>query len=280
MDEEQRRRELADFLRTRRARITPAEVGLPQTARRKTAGLRREEVAQLASVGVTWYTWLEQERDIHVSSQVLESIARALQLTADEQAHLFLLAGQTPPLIASQAQEQVSPFLTKFLQHLGTNPAYITGRRWDLLAWNRAACAILGNFDGMSAHERNIVHFIFTNQEPRHRLLDWEGTAQRILAQFRASSSQYTGDPQFATLINELQHSSPEFASWWPRHDVQGRRDGRKEIMHPQLGYIAFENSVFQASDAPELKVTIYLPATEETADKLKQLLAQEEIRT
>ena len=279
MDEEKRRRELADFLRTRRARITPTEVGLIQTARRKTAGLRREEVAQLASVGVTWYTWLEQGRDIHVSSQVLESLASALQLTADEQAHLFLLAGQAPPPVVSQAQERISPFLIKFLQQLGTNPAYITGRRWDLLAWNRAACTILGDFDSMPAHERNIVHFIFTNKEARSHLVDWEGTAQRILAQFRASSSQYTSDPRFAALINELQHSSSEFAQWWPRHDVQGRRDGRKEILHPLVGSLTFENSVFQPSEAPDLKVTIYLPSTDETADKLKQILMEEEVR-
>ncbi len=280
MDEEKKRKELADFLRTRRARITPAEVGLPQMARRKTAGLRREEVAQLASVGVTWYTWLEQGRDIRVSNQVLESVASALHLTADEQAHLFLLAGQAPPPLASTAQEQVSPFLSKFLQQPGANPAYITGRRWDILAWNRAACAILGDFDSVPAHERNIVHFIFTNQEIRRRLVDWEGIAQRVLAQFRASSSQYTDDPQFALLIHELQHRSPEFAHWWSQHDVRGRRDGRKEILHPQVGYLVFENSVFQPSDAPEPKVTIYLPAIEETADKLKQLLAQEETRS
>ncbi|MBO0782713.1 MAG: helix-turn-helix domain-containing protein [Ktedonobacteraceae bacterium] len=278
MTDGERRQELADFLRTRRARLVPAEVGLPLTARRKTVGLRREEVAQLASVGVTWYTWLEQGRDIHVSAQVLDSLAQALRLSADEKAHLFLLAGQVPLPHPSAVQEQISPFLQKFLEHLGTTPAYITGRRWDLLAWNRGACEIFGDFAAMSPDACNILHFIFTNSELRRRLLDWEGIAQRALAQFRASSSRYRDDAQFAALIKDLQQVSPEFARWWPRHDVRGRQDGRKELVHPQVGYLAFDHSTFQVNDPPDLRVTVYLPASEETASKLEHLLVQENI--
>ncbi len=268
----ERRSELANFLRTRRSQLSPAEVGLPRTARRKTAGLRREEVAQLADVGVTWYTWLEQGRDITVSSQVLESLAKSFRLTPAEKAHLFLLAGQAPPMQPVPQQEQVSPFLTRFLEHLGTSPAYITGRRWDVLAWNRAASRVIADFAAIPVAERNIVRFIFTDKEYRRSVVDWEGIAQRALAQFRASSSQYPNDAQLSALISELQQLSPEFACWWSKHEVQGRQDGRKEIIHPQVGSLVLEHSTFQIDGSPGLKMVVYLPACEEAARKLEQL--------
>ncbi len=273
MTDNEQRDELANFLRTRRARLSPAEVGLPRTARRKTAGLRREEVALLASVGVTWYTWLEQGRDINVSVQILDSLARTLQLSVEEKAHLFLLAGQTPPQYPVSQQEHVSPFLLKFLEHQGANPAYITGRRWDVLAWNRAACQVIADFAAMPVEERNIVRLIFSNEEFRRRFVDWEGIAQRILAQFRASSSQYRDDEQLAALITDLQRCSPEFACWWPRHEVRGRQDGQKELVHPQAGLLALDHSTFQIDGSPGLKMVVYLPANEETARKLEFFL-------
>ncbi|HEY4387074.1 MAG TPA: helix-turn-helix transcriptional regulator [Ktedonobacteraceae bacterium] len=278
MTDNERRKELADFLRIRRARLAPAEVGLPRTARRKTVGLRREEVAQLASVGVTWYTWLEQGRDIHVSSQILDSLAQVLRLSSVEKAHLFLLADQAPPLPSSDAQEQITPFLQKFLVQLGTSPAYIMGRKWDLLAWNCAACSLFGDFASQPPHERNMMRLIFTSSELRHLLVDWEGVAQRSLAQFRASSSRYVDDAQFGVLVKELQQVSPEFALWWPRHDVQGRQDGRKELHHPQVGYLALDHSTLQVNDQPELKVAIFLPASEEDAHKLELLSRSSEV--
>jgi transcriptional regulator with XRE-family HTH domain len=271
MDNEQRS-ELANFLRTRRSQLSPEEVGLPRTARRKTAGLRREEVAQLAAVGVTWYTWLEQGRDIHVSTQVLDSLAQTFRLTPAEKAHLFLLAGQTSPTHPVPQQEHVSPFLSRLLEHMGTNPAYITGRRWDVLAWNQAACWIIADFATMPVEERNIVRLIFTNEEFRRRCVDWENIAQRVLAQLRASSSQYQHDAQLGGLIRDLQQHSPEFARWWSRHEVQERQDGRKEFIHPVVGSLVLEHSTFQIEDAPGLKMVIYLPVCEETARKLEQL--------
>jgi transcriptional regulator with XRE-family HTH domain len=275
MTENQQRIELANFLRTRRARLSPTDVGLPRTSRRKTAGLRREEVAQLASVGVTWYTWLEQGRDINVSVQVLDSLAQTLRLTPDEKTHLFLLAGQAPPPYPAPLQEHVSPFLRKFIAYQGTNPAYITNRRWDVLAWNRAACLVIANFAAMPIEERNIVRFIFTDEEYRRRFVDWEGIAQRVLAQFRASSSQYHNDAQFGALITDLQRRSPEFARWWPHHEVQGRQDGCKELNHPQVGSLALEHSTFQIDGSPGLKMVAYLPACEETARMLELLYAR-----
>jgi transcriptional regulator with XRE-family HTH domain len=271
MDNEQRS-ELANFLRTRRSLLSPEEVGLPRTARRKTAGLRREEVAQLASVGVTWYTWLEQGRDIHVSTQVLDSLAQTFRLTPAEKAHLFLLAGQASPAHPVPQQEHVSPFLSRLLEHMGTNPAYITGRRWDVLAWNQAARWIIADFATMPVEERNIVRLIFTNEEFRHRCVNWEGVARRVLAQLRASSSQYQHDAQLGGLIRDLQQRSPEFARWWSRHEVQERQDGRKELIHPAVGSLVLEHSTFQIEDSPGLKMVVYLPACEETARKLEQL--------
>lgn len=274
----EQRGELANFLRTRRARLSPTDVGLPRTARRKTVGLRREEVAQLAGVGVTWYTWLEQGREINVSVQVLDSLARTLRLSAEEKAHLFLLAGQIPPQHPAPQQEQVSPFLQKFLEHQGSSPAYIMGRRWDILAWNRAACQVITNFAALPIEERNIVRFIFTHEEFRRRFVDWEAMAQRILAQFRASSSQYRDDEQLGALMTDLQHCSPEFACWWPRHEVQGRQDGQKELLHPQAGLLALDHSTFQIDGSPGLKMVVYLPVNEETTKKLEQLYKQEEV--
>lgn len=272
MTENEQRLELANFLRIRRNQLSPTAVGLPRTARRKTAGLRREEVAHLAGVGVTWYTWLEQGRDIHVSTQVLESLAHTFRLTPAEKAHLFLLSGQASPAHPVPELEQVSPFLSRFLEHMGTSPAYITGRRWDVLAWNRAACQVFANFTTMPAEERNIIRLIFTNEEYRRRCVDWEGVALRVLAQLRASHGQYHDDVQLSALIQEFQQRSPEFAHWWSRHEVQERQDGQKEFLHPLVGSLVLEHSTFQMEDTPGLKMVVYLPACEETARKLEQL--------
>lgn len=272
MTQNELRSELANFLRTRRSHLLPEEVGLPRVARRKTAGLRREEVAHLAGVGVTWYTWLEQGRDIHVSTQVLESLAHTFRLTPAEKAYLFLLAGQTSPAYPVPQQEQVSPFLFRLLKQMGTNPAYITGRRWDVLAWNHMACQVFVNFATVPVEERNIVHFTFTNKEYRRHIVDWEGVAQRVLAQFRTSYSQYRNDAQFHALITELQQRSPEFVCWWSKYEVQGRQDGRKELIHPQIGSLVLDHSSFQIDGSPGLKMVVYLPAYEETARKLEQL--------
>ncbi len=172
----------------------------------------------------------------------------------------------------SVACEQVSPFLARLLEHMGTNPAYITGRRWDVLAWNQAACQVFTNFATMPQEERNIVRLIFTNEEYRHRCVDWEGVAQRLLAQLRASSSQYRQDAQLNQLITELQQRSPTFARWWSRHEVQERHEGQKEFRHPLVGLLVLEHNTFQIEDTPGLKMVVYLPACEETARKLEQL--------
>ncbi|MBA2678668.1 MAG: helix-turn-helix domain-containing protein [Ktedonobacteraceae bacterium] len=275
MSDEQRRQDLADFLRTRRMRLLPEQVGLISGGRRRTPGLRREEVAQLANVGVSWYTLLEQGRDIHPSSEVLQSIADALQLTPDERHHLFLLADQQHPVDTHASHEQVSPALHRVLDALNPVPAYVIGHCWDYLAWNTSAEHVLLLSESVPPYDYNAVWRIFANPLSHHIYNpEWELVAQRVLAEFRADSVRYADDEWFKRLIADLQRVSPEFRAWWPRHDVLGRADARKDIEHPLVGCLMFEHTTLQVPTMPELKVMIYtpLPGTD-TLAKLQQLM-------
>ena len=274
--EDQRLQELGDFLRTRRARLAPEDVGLPRGNRRRAPGLRRAEVAQLAGVSVDWYTWLEQGRPITVSTQVLESLVQALHLNANEREHLFFLAHQQPPPERAMEPETVSATLQHFLDHQGLSPAFVLGRRWDVVAWNEAARVVFGDFGQMTTRERNAVWRIFTSPTHRQLLVDWEGNARRLLAQFRASCGRYPGDPRLTELIHDLMLRSPEFRAWWPDHEVLGAPEGHKTLNHPQAGYLLFEHLTFQVFDAPDLKVNVYTPLDEaDTPAKLSQLLSE-----
>lgn len=267
----QRLGELSDFLRTRRARLTPGEMGFPE-GRRRTPGLRREEVAQLAHMSSTWYTWLEQGRDISVSVQVLEGLALALKLTPEERAHLFMLTQQTAPDPPIQ-QESISSVHQQVLDHFEAGPAYITGRWWDILAWNQSACLLFGDYSVMPLRERNFIWFFFTNAAHRHMLLNWEEHAQFVLARFRSTCSRYLGDQRLTELIEDLQRVSPEFRQWWPRHDVYGRPYGRKEYEHPAAGRLVFEYTAFQATEAPDLRFVVYTPLPgSDTPQKFRKL--------
>ena len=271
------RRELAEFLRTRRARLSPEQIGFPAGTRRRTPGLRREEVAQRAAVSPSLYTWLEQGREIRVSPQVLESLARALQLDRSEREHLFLLAGQPVPLARPAPAEAVSPALQQILDQQGIAPAHITGRRWDILAWNRPAATVLEDFGAVSALERNTIWRIFTNPVVRRVIVDWEDTARGLLAYFRMSYSRNIGDPSFTELIDALMEASPEFRDWWPRHDVLSTPDGRKVLNHPVVGRLLFELTTLQVYDALDLKLCIYVPVAESgTIEKLRQMLGDD----
>lgn len=277
MSDEQRRQDLADFLRTRRMRLSPEQVGLIRGGRRRTPGLRREEVAQLANVGVSWYTLLEQGRAIHPSSDVLQSIANALQLTPDERYHLFLLADQQHLVETHTSHEEVSPALRRVLDALNPVPAYIMGRRWDFLAWNTTAGHIFLPSKPVPPYEYNAVWRIFA--DPTNRYVynpKWEQVAQKVLAEFRADSARYADEEWYKHLIADLQRVSPEFRAWWPRHDVRGRSDAFKDIEHPLLGCLMFEHTTLQVPTMPELKIMIYtpLPGTD-TLEKLQQLMDQ-----
>ena len=269
-----RRDELADFLRQRRASVQPEQVGLPGGGRRRTPGLRREEVAQLAGVGTTWYTWLEQGRDVRASMEVLEAIAGALQLTPAERTHLVLLGrGEQPPPRRAPA-ERVAPTLRRLVENLGGNPAYILGRRWDYLAWNRAATEILGDLDAVPKPERNHVWLTFMDPARRELFTDWKRSIRLLVARFRADSAHHVGDPSFEELITALQASSPEFCKLWKRHEVADKGVGRKELNHPTAGRLVFEHAVFNPSESPEQRLILYTPLPEQdTPAKLAQLL-------
>lgn len=272
MNEQQRRAELADFLQTRRARLEPAQVGLPKGSRRRVPGLRREEVAELAGIGVTWYTWLEQARPVNVSLQTLEQIAQALQLDSQEREHLFLLAGQSPPLAVSSG-ELVTASMQQVLDSLEPNPAYITCPRWDLLAWNRAACLVFSGFDRKPLAERNLLWLAFTDQAMRQLFINWAGFARCLLLHFRADYGRSTGDLRWAELIAALQKVSPEFRSWWSCHDVARPLDWQKELDHPVVGKLLLNSSTFGVHPTGNLRLIVYTPVAEtDTASKLQRL--------
>lgn len=263
MQKDDRRQALANFLRTRRARLSPDEVGLRPGLRRRTPGLRREEVAQLANIGTSWYVWLEQGRDVHPSAAVLESLAQALQLTPNERRHLFLLAGQALPPPVSPAEESIGLALQPVLDDLNPSPAYVLGRRYDYLVWNKAADVLFTMSetlsDTSSPYARNMVWRLFTSPTMRDRP-NWEAVARATLAEFRTASARYPGEPSFEDLIEELKQVSPEFCRWWPHHDVRSALDGHKVIQHPTLGSLEFEHFTLQVLNNPDIRIMIYTP--------------------
>ncbi|SFD54937.1 Helix-turn-helix domain-containing protein [Paenibacillus catalpae] len=276
MDDSVRLIELAQFLRTRRARLSPEQAGLPGSGRRRTPGLRRGEVALLAGVSIDWYTWLEQARPIQVSAQVLDSISRALQLGTDERKHLFLLALPQLPADLSNEEDIISESLQSFLDHQGASPAYVTDQRLIVKAWNKAANTIYGPYDKMPERERHTVWRTFLSPNVRQLLQEnWEKHARHRLAIFRAAYGKFPGDPWWMEMINELQLASDDFREWWPQHDVLSGPEGEKINYHPEAGLLIFNQISFAVSDSPHLTVTVNLPADEQTVSKMNQLLAK-----
>jgi transcriptional regulator with XRE-family HTH domain len=271
LQESERRQALADFLRKRRACLSPADVGLPPGLRRRTPGLRREEVAQLANMGTSWYVWLEQGRDVHPSAQVLESLAQALRLTPNERRHLFLLAGQPLPPHVSAEEESASPALQQVLDDLDPTPAYAMGRRYDCLAWNKAADGLFAISEASSRYAHNLIWRLFTSPTMREDP-HWEMIARGTLAEFRAASARYPGDGWFEELIEDLKQVSPEFCLWWPHHDVRSSLDSHKVIEHPTLGHLEFEHLTLQILNNPDIRIMIYTPNVE-TRAKLQRFL-------
>lgn len=267
----QRRTELRDFLRTRRARLTPADVGLESSGRRRTPGLRREEVAVLAGVGVSWYTWLEQGRDIGVSDQVLDAVARALRLDEPERVHLYRLAGHNPPQAAGTGDGRLNPALRHLLDAWSPNPAYLLDRHWNYLGFNETADLTFG----LAEEDPNCLRTFFCSERYRARLRYWDESAPSVIAGFRADAARYAGDVAFSELADELKAASPVFAELWERHDVRGRPQGIKEFDHPDAGYLAFEHTTLQLSDRPDLRLVLYAPQPQTaTPAKLAELLA------
>lgn len=271
-----RRQEFGDFLKSRRARLSPEQVGLVVGKRRRTPGLRREEVALLSGVGTTWYTWLEQGREVRPSYEVLWALARALQLNDAECRYLFDLAGR-------QMREKHKPFydprqppgsLLRMLDQLASQPAYILGPCWEVLAWNRAASALFGNYSMLQGIERNIIYMLFNNSEHRKLLSDWDTLAPTALGMFRAESAHLAGQPERDNLVNELLKQSEDFRYWWGKHDVFLYRSTLKRICHPQEGPMYFEYNSFTSDDGSRTKLVMYTPLEEgQTIEKIERLM-------
>ena len=252
-----RRVEFGDFLRSRREKLTPKAVGLPPGARRRTAGLRREEVAQLAGIGVDWYIRLEQGRTVSPSVTTIDALARALRLSKTEHAHLKALARDGDK--RAFTREVVPPPILRLIESLN-QPAYITGRRWDVLAWNGAAEKVFA-FGRLGEEDRNTMLLMMTNRQTRKAYgAGWADVAKRMVAMFRATHDVWAGDPAFAELLVRLRQGSPEFVKWWEAHEIRSTASGLKTMSHPTLGVLHFEHTSFQANDDPALKLVIYTP--------------------
>lgn len=252
------RSELGDFLRSRRERLSPVAVGLPEGRRRRTSGLRREEVAELAGIGVDWYIRLEQGRAISPSVTTIDALARALRLNKTEHAHLRALSRSAGRRVF--APEQVPSQIKRLVESL-SQPAYVTGRRWDILAWNAAADKIFG-YSRLAEEDRNTLICMLTNPMTRRLFgAGWADEAKRMVSQFRATHDLWAGDPAFVDLLTRLRKGCPEFVRWWEAHDIGSVSAGQKVLDHPKKGALRFEYASFQANDDPALKLVIYTPA-------------------
>ena len=253
-----RQSELGDFLRSRRQKLTPKAVGLPVGRRRRTPGLRREEVAELAGIGVDWYIRLEQGRSVSPSAATIDALARALRLTKAEHRHLKDLTQNADR--RTFARESVPAAILRAVEQLNL-PAYVTGRRWDVLAWNAAADEIFA-FSRLLEADRNSLLSVLTNPATRRLFgASWADEARRMVAQFRATHDLWAGDPAFRDLLARLEEGCPEFAGWWEAHDVSSVAAGRKSLIHPKKGRLKLEYVSFQANDDPALKLVIYTAA-------------------
>jgi transcriptional regulator with XRE-family HTH domain len=265
---------LGHYLRDRRAKLDPAAFGFSLT-RRRTPGLRREEVAQRANVSATWYTWLEQGRGGAPSPEVLERIAAALMLTDAEREHLFLLALGRPPEMRYPSTEGVTPRLQKILDALELSPAIVKTPTWDVVAWNRAATAVLTDYGSLPAEQRNILRLIFLDPRVRAAQFDWESVARFVVGAFRADAARAGAPaaPKVDALVEELRRLSPEFEALWRDNDVRHYGGGLKRLRHPTLGPIEFEYSAFAVDGRPDLGMVIYNPATPADTERVRSLL-------
>jgi transcriptional regulator with XRE-family HTH domain len=266
--------QLGTYLRNRRTRLDPAALGFPPE-RRRTLGLRREEVAQRANISPTWYTWLEQGRGGAPSADVLDRISRALMLTDVEREHLFLLGLGHPPEARFHNSEGVTPRLQRVLDALDPSPAVIRSAIWDVVAWNRAATVMLMDYGSLPRDQRNILRFIFLDPRARGAQYDWESVARFALGAFRVDAARAGAAEAVESLVEELCRLSPEFRAMWRENDVRGAVHGEavKHIRHPALGRLAFEYSAFAVDGRPELSMVVYNPATPEDAERIKSLL-------
>jgi transcriptional regulator with XRE-family HTH domain len=271
-----RRAELGEFLRASRSRLRPADVGLTDhgaTPRRRTAGLRREEVAQLSGVGVTWYTWLEQGRDISPSAQVVDALARALLLDGDQHRHLRELAGLVVPERAAPPDD-VRPRLQRLVDAAAPNPASLYDRHFDYLVWNEPYVRVRHDPGRLPAERRNMLWMMFTDAENRARMANWEPAARAVLSQFRATAGQRP-DTRYARLVSWLTEASAEFARWWAEYQVQSFRPATIAVDHPTAGRLALELFQLRPVEHPDLLLVLQVPATAEDLRRVVALLGE-----
>ncbi|WP_083254087.1 helix-turn-helix transcriptional regulator [Pandoraea sp. ISTKB] len=275
-DDARQRRALGDFLRAHRERLTPAAVGLPPMGRRRTPGLRREEVAQLCGLSSTWYTWIEQAREVSISAGALAAVASALRLSRAERAYLFDLAGKRDPERGAEPLPHHAAAQVQAAVAAVAAPAYALDRCWDVLAWNDAAADIFrgwldvsdasGESDVSGATgatgtigTKNLLRYIFLDAAARTLIQDWESRARRVVAEFRAECSAYLDDTPVRALTDALQRESPVFAALWSQQDVVEREGGRRGFHHPERGDIDFAQVTFRLSGHDDVKLVMLL---------------------
>ncbi|MDO7906372.1 helix-turn-helix transcriptional regulator [Paenibacillus sp. JX-17] len=278
MNEQERRKVLSQFLKNQRARITPQEAGLPAGTRRRTPGLRREEVAQLAGVSTTWYTWLEQGRDIRVSQSVLDQIARALRLTVDEHKYLNSLAFDVSTVVRTPLEEplQISPSLQKILLELNNCPTIISDRRCQIVGWNEAARRVFLDFETIPQQERNMISLLFMRKEFRRLAVNWEDFVGGFLAIFRAYYGQYVEDEWYNLFLEEMKARDSDFNRLWEQAKVSSAPEVVIEFRHAKAGKMLFELTSLQVHGGSDLRCSIYTPVPDSmTEHKLMQLMAR-----
>jgi transcriptional regulator with XRE-family HTH domain len=262
---------LGTYLKDRRAKLDPTAFGFAPT-RRRTPGLRREEVAQRANISPTWYTWLEQGRGGAPSSNVLDRIGRALMLTDVEREHLFLLGLGRSPDVRYRKDEGVTPRLQRVLDALEPCPALIRTAIWNVVAWNRAATVMFTDYGALPPEQRNILRFVFLDPKVRAAQYDWDSVARFVVGAFRVDAARAGAAADVEPLVAELCRLSPEFKAMWQDNDVRSHGEVVKHIRHAVLGPLAFEYSAFAVDGRPDLSMVIYNPATPGDADKIKSL--------
>ncbi|MCF2531580.1 helix-turn-helix transcriptional regulator [Yinghuangia soli] len=265
-----RRGELSAFLRSRRERITPRDVGLPSGTRRRTPGLRREEVAQLAGVGVTWYTWLEQGRPIKASAQVLDAVARTLRLDVAEREHLYRLAG-IPSVALPDGGDMVRPEVQTILDHMDPLPAAVYNARWDVLAWNFTYAAMFPGVAAAGPGECNVLWNVFTRPDCCSPFVEPELEMPRMVAALRPAYGRHIGEPAWTAFVERLCNASPRFAALWARQDILVTDTYVKRMYHPEVGELR-TSVTHMHLDVPETRISVYTPVDAETVENIARL--------
>lgn len=261
---------IGEFLRTRRERLNPDDFGFENTRRRRTSGLRREEVAELADISTAWYTYLEQGRDVQASEQALVRIACALKLDSAEREHLFALSRPSFEHLLKEAA--IPKSLTKTVEGFSPYPAMILNHAWDIVEWNESAISLFKDFITIRKERRNLVIYVFTDEAIQKMYQDWEANARLLLAQFRASQALFPNELRFQQIKNLLLRESEPFSSWWSEHELNSQSSGSKVFIHPVVGRLLLSYTAFQSLDHPQLRLVTYMPQDDVSDKRIRYL--------